>query len=94
VPLIAKTIAETPMALNKVLRQVLEPFGKEYCFTEAIIQGVRSKARKWIFGEFLGMLTTMLDMSSLLKKTSRRLDITLNCHLLLLKQPCRIWTRL
>ena len=26
-PLIAKTIAETPMASNKVLRQVLEPFG-------------------------------------------------------------------
>ena len=27
-PLIAKTIAETPMASNKVLRQVLEPFGR------------------------------------------------------------------
>ncbi len=33
VPLIAKTIAETPMASNKVLCQVLEPFGKQYCFT-------------------------------------------------------------
>jgi hypothetical protein len=51
VPLIAKTIAETPMALNKVFCQVLEPFGKEYCFTEAIIQGARSKARKLIFGD-------------------------------------------
>ena len=51
VPLIAKTIAETPMASNKVLRQVLEPFGKEYCFTEAIIQGARSEARKLIFGD-------------------------------------------
>jgi hypothetical protein len=51
VPLIAKTIAETPMASNKVLCQVLEPFGKQYCFTEAIIQGARSEARKLIFGD-------------------------------------------
>jgi hypothetical protein len=51
VPLIAKTIAETPMASNKVLRQVLEPFGKQYCFMEAIIQGARSEARKLIFGD-------------------------------------------
>ncbi len=51
VPLIAKTIAEMPMASNKVLCQVLEPFGKEYCFTEAIIQGARSEARKLIFGD-------------------------------------------
>ena len=51
VPLIAKTIVETPMASNKVLRQVLEPFGKQYCFTEAIIQGARSEARKLIFGD-------------------------------------------
>jgi hypothetical protein len=35
VPLIAKTNAETAMALNKVLRQILEPYGKPYCFTEA-----------------------------------------------------------
>ena len=39
------------MPSNKVLRQVLEPFGKQYCFTEAIIQGARSKARKLIFGD-------------------------------------------
>jgi hypothetical protein len=51
VPLIAKIIAETPMALNKVLCQVLELFGKQYCFTEAIIQGARSKACKLIFGD-------------------------------------------
>jgi hypothetical protein len=51
VPLIAKTIAEMPMALNKVLCQVLEPFGKQYCFTEANIQGVRSEAHKLIFGD-------------------------------------------
>jgi hypothetical protein len=51
VPLIAKTIAEMPMASNKVLHQVLEPFGKQYCFTEAIIQGARSNTRKLIFGD-------------------------------------------
>ena len=51
VPLIAKTIAEMPMASNKVLWQVLEPFGKPYCFTEAIIQGARMDARKLIFGD-------------------------------------------
>ncbi len=50
VPLIEKTIAETPMASNKVLHQILEPFGKPYCFTEAIIQGARTEARKLIFG--------------------------------------------
>jgi hypothetical protein len=39
------------MASNKVLCQVLEPFGKQYCFTEAIIQGARSETRKLIFGD-------------------------------------------
>jgi hypothetical protein len=51
VPLIAETITEMPMASNKVLWQVLEPFGKPYCFTEAIIQGARTEARKLIFGD-------------------------------------------
>jgi hypothetical protein len=50
-PLIAKTIAETPMASNKVLRQLLEPFGRAYCFTDAIIQGARTEARRLIFGD-------------------------------------------
>jgi hypothetical protein len=50
-PLIAKTIAETPMTSNKVLRQVLEPFGRAYCFTEAFIQGARLEARRLIFGD-------------------------------------------
>ena len=40
-----------PMASNKVLWQVLDLFGKPYCFTEAIIQGVRTEARKLIFGD-------------------------------------------
>ena len=51
VPLIACTIAETPMASNKVLWQILEPYGKPYCFTEAIIQGVRTDACTLIFGD-------------------------------------------
>jgi hypothetical protein len=50
-PLIAKTIAETPMSSNKVLCQVLEPYGRAYCFTDAIIQGARTEARKLIFGD-------------------------------------------
>jgi len=50
-PIIAKMIAETPMASNKVLRQILEPYGRAYCFTDAIIQGARTEARKLIFGD-------------------------------------------
>jgi hypothetical protein len=34
IPLIATTIAKTPMASNKVLRMILEPYGKAYCFTD------------------------------------------------------------
>jgi hypothetical protein len=48
--LIAKLIAETPMASNKVFCQILEPYSKLYCFTEAIIQGARTEARMLIFG--------------------------------------------
>ena len=39
------------MASNKVLRQVLEPFGRAYCFTEAIVQGARTEAWRLIFGD-------------------------------------------
>ena len=39
------------MTSNKVLWQVLKPFGKPYCFTEAIIQGARTEACKLIFGD-------------------------------------------
>ena len=49
IPLIAKTIAETPMASNKVLCQILEAYGREYCFMDAIIQGVRTESRKLNF---------------------------------------------
>jgi hypothetical protein len=50
VPLIATTIAKTSMVLNKVLRNILEPYGKAYCFMENILQNSRTKARKLIFG--------------------------------------------
>jgi hypothetical protein len=49
VPLIATTIAETPMVSNKVLRNILKPYGKAYCFKEKILQNSRTKARKLIF---------------------------------------------
>jgi hypothetical protein len=39
------------MDSNKVLRQVLEPYGRAYCFTDAIIEGARTEARKLIFGD-------------------------------------------
>jgi len=50
-PLIAKTIADTPMTSNKVLQQILEPYGKPYCFTDGIIQGARTEAHRLIFGD-------------------------------------------
>jgi hypothetical protein len=50
VPLIATTIAETPMVSNKVLRKILEPYGKAYCFRDNILQSSRTKACKLIFG--------------------------------------------
>jgi hypothetical protein len=50
VPLIATAIAETPMVLNKVLRSILEQYGKAYCFTENILQNSQTEARKLIFG--------------------------------------------
>ncbi len=50
VPLIATTIAKTPMIPNKLMRKILEPFGKPYCFTDKILQKKRIKARKLIFG--------------------------------------------
>ena len=51
VPLIAKTVAEMPMASSKVLQQDHEPFPKPYCYTETIIQGVRTEAQKLILGD-------------------------------------------
>jgi hypothetical protein len=50
VPLIATSIAEMPMVPNKLMRKILEPYGKPYCFTDNILQNARTKARKLIFG--------------------------------------------
>jgi hypothetical protein len=50
VPLIATTIAKTPMVPNKLMRKIFEPYGKAYCFTDNILQKARTKARKLIFG--------------------------------------------
>ena len=50
-PLIARTIAEMPMASNKNLCLILEPYSKPYCFKEAIIQRARTEACKLIFGD-------------------------------------------
>ncbi len=38
VTLIATTIAEMPMVPNKLMRKILEPYGKPYCFTDNILQ--------------------------------------------------------
>jgi hypothetical protein len=50
VPLIATTIAETSIVSNKVLRNILKPYGKAYYFTENILQNSRTEARKLVFG--------------------------------------------
>jgi len=39
------------LASNKVLCQILERYGRAYCFTDASIQGARTEARKLIFGD-------------------------------------------
>jgi hypothetical protein len=43
VPVIATTIAKTPMVLNKVLREILEPYGNAYCITDNILQTHKPK---------------------------------------------------
>ncbi len=48
--MIATSIAKMPMISNKVLRNILEPYGKAYCFTENILQNSWTKACKLIFG--------------------------------------------
>ncbi len=88
VPLIAKTIAETPMALDTVLCQVLEPFGKQYCFTEAIIQGARTEARKLIFGDADHNVGYVFFVKEDLKKAGHYVELSFATR----KRPCRIWT--
>jgi hypothetical protein len=63
-PLIATTIAKMPMVTNKLLRMILEPFGKAYCFTDNILQNAQAEARKLIFGvpeENVGYTTSIKD---------------------------------
>ena len=74
-PLIAETIAETPMAANKVLRQVLEPFGRAYCFTDAIIQGARTDARRLIFGDADDNVTYALFLKEDLEKAGHHVEL-------------------
>ncbi len=64
------------MALNKVLCQVLEPFGKQYCFTEAIIQGARSEARKLIFGDADANVRYVFFVKEDLKKASHYAELS------------------
>jgi hypothetical protein len=64
VPLIATIIAEMLMVMNKLLRMILEPFRKAYCFTDNILQNARTEARKLIFGvpeENVGYVTSAKD---------------------------------
>ena len=49
VPLIATTIVEMPMVLNRLMRKILKPYGKPYCFTDNILQSARTEACKLIF---------------------------------------------
>ena len=51
VPLIYSTIAELPMASNKMLLAILSEYGKPYVMTDNIIQKARIMARKEIFGD-------------------------------------------
>jgi len=76
IPLIAKTIADTPMASNKVLRQVLEPFGRAYCFTEAIVQGARTEARRLIFGDADNNVTYTHFVKEDLEKAGHHVELS------------------
>jgi hypothetical protein len=64
VPLIATTIAETTMVPNKLMRKILKPYGKPYCFTDNILQNARTEACKLIFGvpeEIVGYASFVKD---------------------------------
>ena len=70
------------MTSNKVLWQVHEPFGKPYCFTEAIIQGERMDARKLIFKDASENAGCVFFVKEDLEKAGHYV----NCHSLLEKQ--------
>ncbi len=85
VPLIAKTIADTPMTSNKILWQILEPYGKPYCFTDGIIHGVRTEARRLIFGDADENVRYAYFVKE--KRSYKRLVIKSSCHLLHARKP-------
>ena len=49
-PLIVAIIADNPGCTNKTLRGLLKPYGKEYAFTDSILQEARSASREMLFG--------------------------------------------
>ncbi len=90
VPLIAKTIAEMPMASNKVCPQVLEPFGKQYCFTEAFIQGARTEARKLIFGDADNNVGYVFFVKEDLKKAGHYVELSFTARKVTMQNLDRI----
>ena len=48
--MILRAVAENPSVTNATLRRVLEPYGKMFALTDAIIQGARTCARLELFG--------------------------------------------
>ena len=79
-PIIAKTIAETPMASSKVLRQILEPYGKAYCSTDAIIQGARTEARKLIFRDADDNIAYANFVKKDLEKAGHHVELSFTTH--------------
>jgi len=49
-PLLLGMIADNPGCTNKILRCFLKSYGKEYAFTESILQEARTAARSQLFG--------------------------------------------
>jgi len=76
IPLITKTIAETPMASNKVVHQILEPYGRAYCFADAIIQGAKTEARKLIFGDIDNNIAYTHFVKEDLEKAGRHVELS------------------
>ena len=50
VPLLKKSFLDNPNTSNVVMKNVLEPFGKQCVFTDNLLQGARKVVRKELFG--------------------------------------------
>jgi hypothetical protein len=50
VPLILRVVVNNPSVTNKTLRRFIEPYGKTFALTDAILQGARTCARLELFG--------------------------------------------